>query len=295
MKKKIVFLLLIIVVIFSGCVGKLSNIELKLTEPKEDRQLNDKQVQQYRESFGIVNDKLKQRFIGVYTSTEIRGVYGDNYRTWIRAYELRAPFMERSFEVWVDNRTHKIFGDNFYEVLIWDNKFQHLYSEWVKRQVGIDDEDVELEFDEAKQDASLVGDRPYIDFDKIISLDNLEEQICENTHNLYLRSIDKKIVNIETKDNWLQISKMIKDEYIKKANDINLSLIWDNKVAVKLYFYDVDLANDNRYNHIGLNKNDMNFYYILFNLQDNNIKYFTDFYDRTGATVLQNWLKEIDN
>ena len=68
-------------------------------------------------------------------------------------------------------------------------KFQHLYSEWIKKQVGIDDENVELEFDRAMaSSARVIGSPIYIDFKEIVSCDNLEDAICKNTHNIYIRS-----------------------------------------------------------------------------------------------------------
>lgn len=247
-----------------------------------------------KREFYLLNNEINIKYVGNNAHANIKGIHGDRHRWWISAYECTVPFMDKTFEIWIDKRNYTIFGTDFYEVLLYDKKFQHLYSEWVKNQVGIEDENVELEFKGALKGARWVGDEPYIDFSKITSLDNLIEDICKNTHNLYLYSIDKKISNRETKDDWLQTSKMLRDEYVDKIKDFNLSLIWDNEVSVKLYYYDVDLVND-RYNHIGLKKDNTNFYYILFNLQNNDIKYLCNYYDCTGASVLQSWLKEIDD
>ena len=75
--------------------------------------------------------------------------------------------MDKSFEIWIDKRNNRIFGSDFYEVLATDPKFQHMYSNWVKKQVGIEDENVELEFKGALKSSAWVGEKPYIDFNKI--------------------------------------------------------------------------------------------------------------------------------
>ena len=126
--------------------------------------------------------------------------------------------MEKPFEVWIDNRTHEIFGNNFYETLVTDPKFQHLYSNWVKKQVGIEDENVKLYFNRASCGSRNIGDKPYIDFEKITSLENLEEQICENIHNLYIRSnhyeqgVDIKVDNIDEITEVLNYADLIEDK-----------------------------------------------------------------------------------
>ncbi len=236
----------------------------------------------------ILNEYIKNKF-GDSLSEKLRIIKNDGWRYVVKFDDI----MDETFYIAYNTGKYSC-SDNFEQVISNDKKFQHLYSEWVKNQVGIEDENVELEFKGALKGARWVGDEPYIDFSKITSLDNLIEDICKNTHNLYLYSIDKKISNRETKDDWLQTSKMLRDEYVDKIKDFNLSLIWDNEVSVKLYYYDVDLVND-RYNHIGLKKDNTNFYYILFNLQNNDIKYLCNYYDCTGASVLQSWLKEIDD
>ena len=122
------------------------NVGFRLTEDKEERAINDNVLYKYLDNYGIIKDLFKVEFLGYDSGVSIRGVHGWLGRDWIRAYEIRAPFMEKPFEVWIDNRTHEIFGDNFYEVLSTDAKFQHLYSDWVKKQIGCEDENVELEF-----------------------------------------------------------------------------------------------------------------------------------------------------
>lgn len=99
---------------------------------------------------------------------------------------LKAPFMDNKFSITM--RGGEIVEDNFYEVLSRDNKFQHMYSEWVKKQVGIEDENVGLKFSRARCGAQAIGNDISIDFKNITSLANLNNEICENTHNYYICS-----------------------------------------------------------------------------------------------------------
>ena len=99
-------------------------------------------------------------------------------------------------------------NDDFDERIVSDQKFQHLYSEWVKKQVGIDDENVEFGF-------TGNFETPYIEFDKITTLSEDYREVFENTHNLYL-----DIINIEKKDinekNYIDYFNKIKNEiYLK--------------------------------------------------------------------------------
>ena len=243
--------------------------------------------------YHLLCDEMKIKYIGNNAHANIRGVHGDRHRWWISAYEIGIPFMSKTFEIWIDKRSNSIYGSNFYEVLSTDLKFQHLYSEWVKKQVGISGENVELEFDRAIISSRLIGGDIYIDFSKITSLDNLEDQICMNTKNYYLKSIDVKMVDVNIEEKWLNKAKNIKDEYVNVISNIMPSLILNDKIIVKLYYYDVDLVFD-RYNQIKTNKNDKNFYYIQFDLYNNKIKYLSNYYDSTWGTVLDNWLTEIE-
>lgn len=126
---------------------------------------------------------------------------------------FKTSFMDGKFSVTMNDGI--ITRDNFYEVLIKDDKFQHLYSEWVKKQVGIEDENVELYFNRAMCGSRVIGDNIYIDFDKITDLNNLEEQLCENTHNIYIRSnhheqgVDVKIYNINDVKEVLNYADLI--------------------------------------------------------------------------------------
>ena len=159
------------------------------TENKKEQKTNEEILNEYiKNAYKEVSYKLEIEYVGNAATANIMGYHGDYWYPWVRAYKIKCPFMEKSFEVWIDNTNHEIFGTNFYEVLSYDIKFQHMYSKWVKKQVGIDDENVELYFNRASCGSRNIGENIYIDFRNVISLDNLEEQICENTHNLYIRS-----------------------------------------------------------------------------------------------------------
>ena len=139
-------------------------------------------------TFGILGKELDVKYKGRFVEETIRGVHGDIIRWWISGYRVNAPFMSKPFEVWVDKRNYKIFGDNFYDTLQSDEKFQHLYSNWVKKQIGINDPNVELKFDRARCGSRNIGDDIHIDFSKIKDTNSINEQICENIKNIYIKS-----------------------------------------------------------------------------------------------------------
>ena len=106
---------------------------------------------------------------------------------------FKTSFMDGKFSVTMKDGI--ITRDNFYEVLCYDNKFQHMYSEWVKKQVGIDDKNVELEFSKSAD--------VRIDFDKIDQLSKDCKEIFENTHNLYLNNVIINNFNLANVDDIL--------------------------------------------------------------------------------------------
>lgn len=158
-----------------------------------------------------LNEYLKENYGDIiYNVVEIK----ENHRYGSEmVYNIKMPFMDNMFFVFINNG--EITQVNFYDKVFYDPKFQHLYSEWVKKQVGIDDENVELYFNRASCGSRNIGDNVYIDFDKITALDNLEEDICKNTHNLYIRSnhyeqgVDVKINNIDNIKEVLNYADLI--------------------------------------------------------------------------------------
>ena len=113
----------------------------------------------------------------------------------------------------------------FYEVLSRDSKFQHLYSEWVKKQVGIEDENVEFGF-------TGNFDKPYIEFDKITSLSDDYREVFENTHNLYFNKI--VLTNISLNENNIsnQCSEFV-DKYYNRV--VNIGIIESSEKIAYIY------------------------------------------------------------
>ena len=166
--------------------------------------------------------------------------------------------MSKTFEIWIDKRSNSIYGSNFYEVLSTDLKFQHLYSEWVKKQVGIDDDNIEINFKEAVKGSRWVGEKPYIEFSNINSIDDLEEDICKNTHNLYVYNVEISNFNSLNVEDVLTVVKRYErllKPYVFSDGD---NVLW---FGVKLN----DSIND---------KDDPYRYGILFDYNNNEKKYY---------------------
>ena len=186
-----------------------SNIETFYKEKENIRIEKDE-----RDNTRAVVDKWIKTYYGATVSNVVAYKYNGRIReTSISEYKLASPFFDE-YSLLVDNKTKKITnlggtgGD----------KFQHLYSEWVKKQVGIDDENVELYFDRASCGSRIIGNEPYIDFKKINSLENLEEQICKNTYDLYIRSnryeqgVDIKVNKVDEITEVLNYADLIEEK-----------------------------------------------------------------------------------
>ena len=209
------------------------------------------------------------------------------YTTFAR---FKAPFMSKTFDVKMKNG--KIIEDTFYDTIVTDSKFNHLYSEWVKKKIRCEDENVELEFDLARDKHNSVQKKISIDFSSIVDVNNIEEEICRNIKNYVLYSIDKKNLDKSNKLNFLNEAKIIKAKFYNDIISNNYQdILWEN-INIKLYYYDVDLAFD-RYNDSFANSNEDNFYYVRFGLKDNTIKYLSNEYDNTWI-MLSSWLKDIE-
>ena len=186
----------------------------------------------------------------------------DFKRKLITKIELKSDIMDKTFNITMQGG--RIVNDNFYEVISNDQKFTHLYSEWVKKQVGIEDSNVELKFTEAVKGARQIGEKPYIDFNKITNLDRLEDQICECTSGLYVKNVD--IYNFPSNDIKDILSEVKRYEllikpYIFKEGD---NILWFG-VNIK------EQAND---------KNDPYSYSIVFDYNTNEKKYFIYYENR---------------
>lgn len=174
-------------------------------------------------------------------------------------FRIESPFATGS--IYVNSETKKVDGGfNLMSI-----KFQHLYSEWVKKQVGIEDENVELEFKGALKSSAWVGEKPCIEFDKITDLDYLEEDICKNTHNLYLHTVVIDKFNSSSVNEVLELvksyEKLLKP-YVFTDGD---NVLW---FGVKLN----DLVND---------KEDPFSYGILFDYNKNEKKYYKYYENRS--------------
>lgn len=158
--------------------------------------------------YGLTFNKFRIKYLGVGLSSAI--LSSEKKDNFCMIYDIYPPFMQKEFRVTIGYDTLKILTDNFYEVLSTDPKFQHLYSEWVKKQVGIEDEGVELGF-------TGNFDKPYIDFDKITSLSKDYREVFENTHNLYAWMCEVKNIKELNENNVLVYAQTIRENYLLKA------------------------------------------------------------------------------
>lgn len=173
-----------------------TNMEIEL----QNRDDNTKIFNEYiKNAYGIVSDAFE---------IEIKPAVV-NYNT---IFVIKSEFMDKTFGISVDT-DKKVVSDNFYEVLSTDSKFQHLYSEWIKKQIGIDDDNVEFQF-------AGNFDNPYIEFDKITSLSEDYREIFENTHNLYAWLCEVRNINYLTYENKYEIAEQVRDNYLLKAMKI---------------------------------------------------------------------------
>lgn len=166
--------------------------------------------------------------------------------------ELKAPFMQEKFQVTM--RGGKIVSDTFTSTLATDPKFQHLYSEWVKKQVGIEDENVEFKF-------AGNFDPPYIEFNKITSLSDDYREIFENTHNLYAWLCEASNIKDLNNDNKLKVAKSVREEYLLKVITLT-SLPMGKNFGGRVYISSSENARDKDNGYVFdfdiINENDSN-------------------------------------
>ena len=87
----------------------------------------------------LIDDYIKKRF-GKTVSKNLKIINNDGYRYKVMLNDI----MDKVFYVKYEKNSGICF-DNFNETAFRDEKFQHLYSNWVKKQVGIDDENIDIE------------------------------------------------------------------------------------------------------------------------------------------------------
>ena len=185
------------------------------------------------------NKHIKDHYGIVADTFELKGHYS-------RFWYVSTPFMEKEFSIQVVKG--KVLTDTFFSTLTTDVKFQHLYSEWVKKQVGIEDENVELKF-------AGNYDPPYIEFNKITSLSEDYREVFENTHNLYcnrcyvsnikdLNETNSRIIANDIREKCLfKVIKITKIPNEKISGNIHLSTGAFEKNNDKNFKYRFDLHN----------------------------------------------------
>ena len=124
-------------------------------------------------------------------------------------YRLESPFALGT--VFVDSETQEVEGGFSLE----GTKFQHLYSEWVKKQVGIEDEEVELKFYGQQSDPKLE-----ISFDSIEYLSDDYREVFENVKYLYCNGINVNNIYDLTEENSYDIAKELLDKYFDKIVEL---------------------------------------------------------------------------
>ncbi|MDO5569814.1 MAG: hypothetical protein Q4G04_06940 [bacterium] len=124
---------------------------------------------------------------------------------------VKVPFMDKPFEIELQNG--EITRDTFDKVFFEDPKkeFNHLYSDWLKKQIGFDDKNVEFKMWFGK-----------IDFENI---NNIEDDGDEYIFNLFKESSRIKSVyikNIKDLDDTIlkEKNEYINNELMKKIDTI---------------------------------------------------------------------------
>ena len=187
--------------------------------------------EQYRNINIKTADEWVHKYFGAVVSEVVECEYIGKRKGWHPDSEfvIHMPFCNDK-KIFVESETEKVFTRDF--DIATDPKFQHLYSEWVKKQVGIDDENVEFGF-------TGTFDEPYIDFDKITTLSEDCREVFENTHNLYAKFCQVKNITSLTEENKIEQAKFAREKYLLPA--MNITGITKDK---KKYFGGhIDLSN----------------------------------------------------
>ena len=168
---------------------------------KENRDKNTKAAQKYiRDKYGdILSEVIKIEYIG-------------RRKDWVANshYILKAPFCDDG-ELSVDSETHNVYGGFDFEI---SSKFKYLYSEWVKKQVGIDDENIDIEI--------TCTDIRFQDIEKYETADNIFECSSGRIDSIILKNA-KKDASTSFKEKFMQFEK----KYVERFHDINLSCAYN--------------------------------------------------------------------
>ncbi len=164
---------------------------------KENKEKNEEAAKQYiKAKYGeAVSSIIEIEYKG-----RISGWAADSH------YIISAPFVDDA-SIYVESETQDVRGGfNFSK----SSKFQHLYSEWIKKQIGVDDENVEFGFTGSYE-------TPYVEFEKITSLSEDYSEVFENTHNFYVWTCEVGKINNLNNDNKVEIAKNIRENYLISA------------------------------------------------------------------------------
>ena len=193
---------------------------------KENREKNAKALEEHiKRKYGeVVSKVVEVEYIG-----RRRGWHADS------EYILHFPFANDK-TIYVESETQKIFSRDF--SFATDPKFQHLYSEWVKKQVGIEDENVEFGF-------AGNYDTPYIEFNKITSLSDDYREVFENTHNIILLYLIKRNISDLSKENWYDYANIYTNCFDRIKRIVKLNPLCDNNgFLIYLYKNNTDRYDD---------------------------------------------------
>ena len=169
----------------------------------------------------ILNEYIKKRF-GDSLSKKFEIIKNNG-----RSYKVKFnDIMDETFYIAYNKGKHSC-RDNFEQVISNDKKFQHLYSNWVKKQVGIEDENVEFEF-------TGIFDEPYIDFDKITTLSEDYREVFENTHNLYCNKCYINNLFELNEENAKVIADELRNKYLFNASKIT-GMPQEKKISGHIY------------------------------------------------------------
>lgn len=258
--KKILILIIVIIVGLLLLSKDIIINKYKLYRISYDnKHIYDEVFNEYiNKQYGLVFNKFKTKYLGVgISSALLSSEKADNFCI---IYDIYPPFMQNNFRITIGYDTLKILSDNFYKTLSTDPKFQHLYSEWVKRQVGIDDENVEIDVKCNK-----------VFFDKIFKYDSNED--------IFSKSCGRV--------------KSVKFKGVKNNNDINFDnmfLSFEKEYVHK--FYENNIMCDYEFAIIGEN-DDVNLYYKV---NDYLNQYSNEHYrTREGYTYLDGIINQKDS
>ena len=179
-----------------------------------------------------LNEYLKKCYGDViYNVVEIK----ENHRNGSEmVYYIKMPFMDNMFYVFINNGD--ITQVNFHDKVFYDPKFQHLYSEWVKKQVGIKDENVEFEFSK--------NTNATINFDRIDKLSKDYKEVFENTKGMELIQIFQYNIRDLSRENWYEYASNYLKYYNKIKSICNFNVLCDyNGFLLYLYKYEQDKNN----------------------------------------------------